>query len=66
MCISSQKVSQGGAHLFVSIFATKGPKRCFYLGVPNVPKKLVIGQSMWLLSTKRKEKKGVLARPRIN
>jgi hypothetical protein len=42
---------------FVSIFATKGPKRCFYLGVPNVPKKLVIGPINVALSAKKKKEK---------
>ncbi len=27
-------------------FVTGGPKMCFYWGVPNVPKKLVMGQSI--------------------
>jgi len=31
------------------IFCNKGPKRCFYWEVPNVPKTLVMDQSMWLL-----------------
>ncbi len=32
--------------------ATGSPKRCFYWGVPNIPKKLTIGQLILLLQKK--------------
>jgi hypothetical protein len=34
-------------------FCSWDPKRCFYWGVPNVPKELMIGQSIWLLHRKK-------------
>jgi hypothetical protein len=37
-----------------SYFGTEGPKRCFYGRVPNVPKKLMMGQSIWLVQKKKK------------
>jgi hypothetical protein len=42
-----------GEH-FCFHFATQGQKRCFYWGVPNVPKTLVMAEWMWLLSIKKK------------
>ncbi len=35
-------------------FATRDPKRCFHWGVINIPKKLLMGQSIWLLQKKKK------------
>jgi hypothetical protein len=35
-------------------FAIGGPKRCIYWGIPNVPKKLVMGQSIWPLQKQKK------------
>jgi hypothetical protein len=31
-----------------------GAKRCSSWGMPNVPKKLMMGQSIWLLKKKKK------------
>jgi hypothetical protein len=43
---------------------TWGPKRCIYWGVPNIPKKLMMGQSMWLLQINQgKEKEKVVNAP---
>ncbi len=38
-----------GSRIICFYFATSYPKRCYYWGMPNVPKKLVTGQSIWLL-----------------
>jgi hypothetical protein len=38
-------------------FVTWGPKRCIYWRVPNIPKQLMMGQSIWLLKKKTKKKK---------
>ncbi len=38
-------------------FATGGSNRCFYWGVPNVPKKLVMGQSILWPIQKTPQKK---------
>jgi hypothetical protein len=40
---------------FVSILHW-GPESCFYWEVPNVPKNLVMGRSMWLLPQKKFKK----------
>jgi len=54
-----RKVGYRGAHLFP--FCSWDPKRCFYWGVPNVPKELmIISQSIWLL---QKEKEKVVSAP---
>jgi hypothetical protein len=39
-----EKMGYRGAHLF--LFAAGGLKRCFYWGIPNVPKTLMVGQSI--------------------
>jgi hypothetical protein len=52
-CIETEKVSNSFAHLF--LFCYWGPKRCFYWGVPNSPKDLVMGQPIWSLPEKPKK-----------
>jgi hypothetical protein len=47
-----------GAHLFP--FCSWNPKRCFYWGAPNVPKELMMSQSIWLV---QKEKEKVVSAP---
>jgi len=41
-------------------FGEWGPKRCFYWGVPNVLKTLVMGQSMWFFNQKKKIMKALI------
>jgi len=43
-----------GAHLFS--FCSWNPKRCFYWGVPDVPKESMISQSIWATSKRKKKK----------
>ncbi len=38
-----------GSRIICFYFATSCPKRCYYWGMPHVPKILVTGQSIWLL-----------------
>jgi hypothetical protein len=65
-CISSEKVRAKGS-TFVSILQLRvHPKRCFYLVVPNVPKTLVIGQSMWLFPPKKKKRLWACSQELIN
>jgi len=60
--ISTEKVGYRGS--ICLYFVTWGPKRCIYWGVPNIPKKLMMGQSMWLLQINQgKEKEKVVNAP---
>ncbi len=44
----TEKVGHREQHICF-YFATGSPKRLFYWGLPNVPKQLVMGQSIWPL-----------------
>jgi hypothetical protein len=46
-----------GESAFVSIFVNKGPKRCFYLVVPKVPKNIDDGPINQYGSFKKKKKR---------
>jgi hypothetical protein len=42
------KMRNLGEHICL-YFTIGGQKRCFYWGMPNVPKTLLMGQTIWLL-----------------